>query len=302
MPVGTAFHERTLALCQSLAYRDWSGFYAPTSYEPHPEHEYNAIRNAAALIDVTPLFKYRVTGRDATRLVDRIVTRDMRKVHVGQVIYTPWCDEAGHVIDDGTVARLREDVYRWTAAEPNLLWLHRNAGGLDVAIEDVSERVAALALQGPLSAQVLRRAGDVDVEGLRYFRVVSGRIGGVDVDVSRTGYTGDLGYEIWIPWERALAVWDALVAQGAAFDLQPAGLHALDIARIEAGLLLIDVDFASSRKATIPAHRYSPYELGLGRLVDPDKEAFVGRRALAAERARGPSRRVVGLEIDWPSA
>jgi aminomethyltransferase len=302
MPVGTAFHERTLPLCQSLGYRDWSGFYAATSYEPHPEHEYNAIRNAAALIDVTPLFKYRVTGRDATRLVDRVVTRDVRKVDVGQVIYTPWCDEAGHVIDDGTVARLGEDVYRWTAAEPNLLWLHRNAGGLDVAIEDVSERIAALALQGPLSAQVLRRTGGVDVERLRYFRATSGRIGGVDVDVSRTGYTGDLGYEIWIPWERALAVWDALVAAGAAFDLQPAGLHALDIARIEAGLLLIDVDFASSRKATIPAQRYSPYELGLGRLVDPEKEAaFVGQRALARERARGPFRRVVGLEIDWPA-
>jgi aminomethyltransferase len=301
MPVGTAFHERTLALCESLGYRDWSGFYAATSYEPHPEHEYNAIRNAAALIDVSPLFKYRVTGKDATRLVDRVVTRDMRKVEVGQVIYTPWCDEAGHVVDDGTVARLREDVYRWTAAEPNLLWLHRNAGGLEVAIEDVSERIAALALQGPLSAQVLRRAGDVDVDGLRYFRVTSGRIGGVDVDVTRTGYTGDLGYEIWMPWERALAVWDALVAAGAAFDLQPAGLHALDVARIEAGLLLIDVDFASSRKATIPAQRYSPFELGLGRLVDPGKESFVGQRALAEERARGPSRRVVGLEVDWPA-
>jgi aminomethyltransferase len=301
MPLGTAFHERTFPLCQSLGYRDWSGFYAPTSYEVHPEHEYNAIRNAAALIDVTPLFKYRVTGRDATRLVDRVVTRDMRKVDVGQVIYTPWCDEAGHVVDDGTVARLDEYAYRWTAAEPNLLWLHRNAGGLDVAIEDVSERIAALALQGPLSAQVLRRASDVDVETLRYFRVGSGRIGGVEVDVSRTGYTGDLGYEIWIPWDRALAVWDALVEVGSAFDLQPAGLHALDVARIEAGLLLIDVDFASSRKATIPAQRYSPYELGLGRLVDPDKEAFVGRRALAAERARGPSRRVVGLDVDWPA-
>jgi aminomethyltransferase len=301
MLVGTAFHARTLPLCRSLGYRDWSGFYAATSYEAHPEHEYNAIRNAAALIDVTPLYKYRVTGPDATRLVDRVITRDMRKVGVGQVIYTPWCDEAGHVIDDGTVARLDENVYRWTAAEPNLLWLHRNAGGLDVAIEDVSERVAALALQGPLSAQVLRRASDVDVEGLRYFRVQSGRIGETEVDVSRTGYTGDLGYEIWIPWESALAVWDALVTAGAAFDLQPAGLHALDIARIEAGLLLIDVDFASSRKATIPSQRYSPYELGLGRLVDADKEGFVGRRALAAERARGPSRQVVGLEVDWPA-
>ncbi len=301
MPVGTAFHERTLALCKSLNYREWSGYYAPSCYEQHHEHEYNAIRNAAALIDVTPLFKYRVSGRDATRLVDRIVTRDMRKVAVGQVIYTPWCDESGHVIDDGTVSRLREDEYRWTAAEPNLLWLHRNAAGLEVAIEDVSERVAALALQGPLSAQLLRRVSDVNVDALRYFRVQSGRIAGVNVDVSRTGYTGDLGYEIWVPWERALAVWDALVEQGTAFDLHPAGMLALDVARIEAGLLLIDVDFASSRKATIDGQRFSPYELGLERLVDAEKASFVGRRALAEERSRGHARQIVGLEIDWPS-
>jgi len=301
VPIGTAFHERTLALCESLHYREWSGYYAPSSYESHHEHEYNAIRNAAAVIDVTPLFKYRVHGRDATRLVDRIVTRDMTKVAVGQVIYTPWCDEAGHVIDDGTVSRLEEDVYRWTAAEPNLRWLHRNAAGLDVRIEDVSERVAALALQGPLSARLLRRAGDVDVDGLRYFRVTSGRIAGVPVDVSRTGYTGDLGYEIWVPWDRALPVWDAIVDAGKAFDLHPAGMLALDVARIEAGLLLIDVDFASSRKAIIASQRFSPYELGLERLVTLDKARFVGQQALAAERARGVARQVVGLEIDWPS-
>jgi aminomethyltransferase len=301
VPVGTAFHERTFALCQSLNYREWSGYYAPSSYEAHHEHEYNAIRNAAALIDITPLFKYRVSGRDATRLVDRVVTRDMRKVAVGQVIYTPWCDEAGHVVDDGTVSRLRDDVYRWTAAEPNLRWLHRNAVGLDVAIEDVSEQVAALALQGPLSAKLLRSVSDIDVETLRYFRVQSGRLGGVEVDVSRTGYSGDLGYEIWVPWDRALPVWDALAAAGAAFDLHPAGMLALDVARIEAGLLLIDVDFTGSRKAMIDAQRFSPYELGLGRLVDPDKHGFVGQRALAEERARGPARQIVGLEVDWPS-
>jgi aminomethyltransferase len=302
VPVGTAFHERTLALCESLNYRDWSGYYTVSSYEPHHEHEYNAIRNAAALIDITPLFKYRVSGRDATRLVDRVITRDVHKVAVGQVIYTPWCDERGRVIDDGTVSRLGENVYRWTAAEPNLRWLHRNALGLDVVIEDVSERVAALALQGPLSAQLLRRVCDANVDELRYFRVQSGRIAGVDVDVSRTGYTGDLGYEIWVPWERALAVWDALAAVGkAAFDLHPAGMLALDVARIEAGLLLIDVDFTSSRKAMIDAQRFSPYELGLGRLVQLDKASFVGQRALAEEHARGHARQIVGLEIDWPS-
>jgi aminomethyltransferase len=301
VPIGTAFHERTFALCDSLNYREWSGYYTVSSYEAHHEHEYNAIRNAVALIDVTPLFKYRVSGRDATRLVDRIVTRDMSRVAVGQVIYTPWCDERGRVLDDGTVSRLGEDVYRWTAAEPNLRWFYRNAVGLDVAIEDISERVAALALQGPLSAQLLRRVTDVDVDGLRYFRVTRGRIAGVQVEVSRTGYTGDLGYEIWMPWENALAVWDTLTAAGTAFDLHAAGMLALDVARIEAGLLLIDVDFMSSRKAIIDAQRFSPYELGLGRLVSLDKASFVGQRALAEEHARGHARQMVGLEVDWPS-
>src|SRR5689334_13067603 len=243
MPIGTAFHERTFQLCESLSYREWSGYYAVSSYEPHHEHEYNAIRNAAALIDISPLYKYMVRGRDATRLVDRVVTRDMRKVGVGQVVYTPWCDEHGKVIDDGTVSRLDEDVYRWTAAEPNLRWIHRNAVGLDVEIEDVSESVAALALQGPMAARLLRRVAEVDIDSLKYFRVASGRIAGTKVDISRTGYTGDLGYEIWMPWDRALAVWDALVAAGTAFDLHAAGMLALDVARIEAGLLLLDVDF-----------------------------------------------------------
>jgi len=301
MPIGTAFHERTFALCQSLSYRDWSGYYTVSSYEPSHEHEYNAIRSAAALIDVTPLFKYLISGPDATRFVDRIITRDLSKVAVGQVIYTPWCDEWGKIIDDGTVSRLGENLYRWTAAEPNLRWFWRNAPGLDVKIEEVSERVAALALQGPTSARLLKRVAEADLDGLRYFRVTSGKIAGVPVDISRTGYTGDLGYEIWVPWDRALAVWDALMVAGAAFDLHPAGMLALDVARIEAGLLLIDVDFASSRKAVIDAQRYSPWELGLGRLVALDKPAFVGRQALLAERTRGHARETVGLEIDWPS-
>src|SRR5687767_13754186 len=191
MPIGTAFHERTFPLCESLSYREWSGYYAVSSYEPHHEHEYNAIRNAAALIDISPLFKYRVTGPDATRLVDRVITRDATKMSVGQVVYTPWCDEQGHVIDDGTVSRLAEQTYRWTSADPTLRWLHQNAAGLQVAIEDISEQVVALALQGPTSARVLRAAADADIDSLRYFRVTGGRIGGVAVDISRTGYTGE---------------------------------------------------------------------------------------------------------------
>src|SRR5687768_10742128 len=214
MPIGTAVHERTLALCESLNFREWSGYYAVSAYEGHHEHEYNAIRNAAALIDVSPLFKYLVTGRDAARLVDHIITRDVSKMAVGQVFYTPWCDEHGHVIDDGTVSRLAEQTFRWTAADPSLRWLTQNAAGLDVDIADVSEQVAALALQGPTSARVLRAVADADIDGLKYFRVTSGTIAGVRVDISRTGFTGDLGYEIWMAASDALRVWDALVAGG----------------------------------------------------------------------------------------
>ncbi len=300
MPIGTAFHERTLQLCESLNYREWSGFYAVSSYEPHHDHEYNAIRNAAALIDISPLFKYRLTGRDATRLVDRIITRDMRKVSVGQVVYTPWCDEHGKVIDDGTVSRLDDNIYRWTAADPSLRWFTQNASGLEVQIEDISESVVALALQGPTSGRLLKTIADADIENLKYFRVTSGKIGGVAVDISRTGYTGDLGYEVWIPAEDALRVWDALMAGGRAFDIQPAGMLALDVSRIEAGLLLIDVDFNSSKKSLIEEQKYSPYEMGLGRLVHLDKNRFVGQQALIAEKKRESGREIVGIEIDWP--
>lgn len=301
MPIGTAFHERTFSLCESLSYREWSGYYAVSSYEPHHEHEYNAIRNATALIDISPLYKYRLTGKDATRLVDRVITRDMRKVSVGQVIYTPWCDESGKVIDDGTVSRLEENTYRWTAADPSLRWFTQNAAGLDVQIEDISESVAALALQGPTSARLLQSiVQGAHLESLKYFRVTSGTVAGLTVDISRTGYTGDLGYEIWVPAEKALQVWDALVTAGRAFDIHPAGMLALDVARIEAGLLLIDVDFNSSKKALIDEQKYSPYEMGLGRLVHLDKNRFVGQAALVAEQKRGHAREIIGLEIDWP--
>lgn len=299
MPIGTALHERTFALCESLNYREWAGYYAVSAYETHHEHEYNAIRNAAALIDVSPLFKYVVRGPDAPRLVDRVITRDVSKMAVGQVFYTPWCDEHGRVIDDGTVSRLGTDEFRWTAADPSLRWFRMNAAGLDVEVTDVSEDVAALALQGPTSAAVLRTVSDADLEALKYFRLTGGTIAGVRVDISRTGYTGDLGYEIWIPASDAVRVWDALMEGGRPFDIRPAGMLALDVARVEAGLLLIDVDFHGSRKALISSQTYSPYEMGLGRLVDLEKGPFVGRQALRRERARGEARRIVGLEIDW---
>jgi len=300
MPIGTPFHQRTFPLCESLNYREWSGYYAVSAYETHHEHEYNAIRNAAALIDISPLFKYRISGPDATRLVDRIITRDMRKVAIGQVVYTPWCDEQGKVIDDGTVSRLEENVYRWTAADPSLRWFTQNGAGLDVQFEDISESVAALALQGPTAGKLLKTVVEgADVGGLKYFRVTKGTIAGVPVEISRTGYTGDLGYEIWVANEQAVRVWDVLIDLGRPFDIKPAGMLALDVARIEAGLLLIEVDFNSSKKALVLEQKYSPFEMGLDRLVNLDKGRFIGRQALIKEARDGPARRIVGIEIDW---
>lgn len=299
MPVGTAVHERTLPLCHSLNYREWSGYYAVSVYESHHEHEYNAIRNAAALIDVTPLFKYLISGRDATRFVNRIITRDINKVAIGQVIYCCWCDEDGKIIDDGTITRLEENRYRWTAADPNLRWLRQNSFGHEVEVEDITEQLAALALQGPTSGRLLASLAESEIETLKYFRKTSGTIRGVAVDISRTGYTGDLGYEIWIPWHDAVRVWDALMDAGASFDIHPTGMLALDVARIEAGLILADVDYISSKKALIPSQKYTPAEVGLSKLVHYEKENFIGRRALLDEKKNGAQRLLVGLEIDW---
>jgi glycine cleavage system T protein (aminomethyltransferase) len=299
VPVGTAFHERTLALCESLNYREWSGYYTVSVYEMHHEHEYNAIRNSAALIDISPLFKYKVTGKDATKFVNRVISRDINKVAIDQVIYCCWCDPEGKVIDDGTITRLAENEYRWTAADPSLRWFQQNALGLNVRIEDITEQVAALALQGPTSGRLLNAVTEADVANLKYFRVTHGKIASVNVDISRTGYTGDLGFEIWMPWRDAVKVWDELNFKGKAFDIHPAGMIALDIARIEAGLILIEVDYTSSKKALIDAQKFSPAEIGLGKLVDLKKETFVGREALAREAKKGADRALVGLEINW---
>ena len=300
MPVGTAFHERTFPLCTSLNYREWSGYYTVSVYEVHHEHEYNAIRNASALIDISPLYKYLVSGKDATKLVNRVITRDINKVKVGQVIYCCWCDEQGKVIDDGTITRLEENKYRWTAADPSLRWFRQNGLNMDVQVEDISEQTAALALQGPTSGKLLKAVAEADIANLKYFRMTRGKIAGVPVDISRTGYTGDLGYEVWAPWNDAVKVWDARMDTGRRFDIHAAGMLALDVARVEAGLLLIEVDYTSSKKALIASQKYSPYELGFGKMVHLEKENFIGKAALAKDQKQGVARQLVGLEIDWP--
>ena len=296
----TPFHSRTAPLSEGQAWRRWAGHVVASSYELLHDREYAAIRNSAALIDVSPLYKYLIGGRDATRFLDRVMTRHVAKAEVGQVLYTPWCDSAGKVIDDGTISRLGEQRYRMTSADPNSRWLRQNALGLDVTIEDISDSMAALSLPGPLSRDILLAAG-CDVSALRYFRLTDGAVGGIPVTVSRTGYTGDLGYEIWVPAAQAVPLWDALMAAGAPYGIVPAGILALDVARVEAGLLLIEVDYVSAHHALIEDQKSSPFELNLGWTVKLDKGPFVGRAALAEEARRGPAWQFVGLEISWES-
>lgn len=294
----TPFHPRTAPLVRAQTWRRWAGHQVASAYDPSPEREYAAIRNAAALFDVSPLHKYIISGPDASRLLDRMVTRDVTKCDVGQVLYTPWCDARGKMIDDGTISRLDEDRFRLTCAEPNLRWLSMNAVGMDVAIEDVSESIAALALQGPSSRRILEQLTP-DVSGLRYFRFVNTTLRGTPVTISRTGYTGDLGFEIWMDARHAVSVWDALVATGTNYGIVPAGIWALDIARIEAGLIMLDVDYFSSHHALIDDQKSSPFELNLGWTVAKHKGPYNGRAVHRAEREHPASWHFVGLEVDW---
>ncbi len=300
MPIPTPFHSRTAPLCQSHEWRNWSGYLAAGVYEINHDREYYAIRNAAALIDVSPLYKYEVTGPDALRLVNRVMTRDVRRCAVGQVMYTPWCDEAGKIIDDGTVSRLAEDRFRITAADPSGLWFADCGYGLNARVRDVSEALASVALQGPNARRVLGAvAPGAGLEQLKYFRLAELMWEGHPLTVTRTGYTGDLGYELWVAPEQAPRLWDRLMEAGRAYGLLPAGIIALDIARVEAGLLLIEVDYISSLKALIEPQKSSPFDVGLDWTVALDKDNFVGRRALRAEHARGSKWQWVGLDIHW---
>ncbi|HUF50390.1 MAG TPA: aminomethyltransferase family protein, partial [Longimicrobiales bacterium] len=297
----TPFHARTAPLVRAQTWRRWAGYEVASAYDPHPDREYAAVRNAAALFDISPLYKYQIRGPDAERLLDRMVTRDVTACRIGQVVYTPWCDAHGKVIDDGTISRLAPDSFRLTSADSSLRWLRMNAVGLNVDVRDVSEQIAALALQGPLSRDILQHDVAADLTGLGFFRLVETTLRGVPITVSRTGYTGDLGYELWLDAQHAPAVWDALIDTGTAYGITPAGIWALDIARIEAGLLMMDVDYFSSHHALIEDQKSSPFELNLGWTVAQQKGPFNGRAALRAERAHGTAWSFVGLSVDWES-
>ncbi len=296
----TPFHERTSKLCLPQNWRRWAGYLAVGSYDLTLDREYWAIRNAAALIDVTPLMKYIIAGKDATRLLNRVVTRDMDKLKVGQVYYTGWCDEEGKMIDDGTISRLDETTYRMTSADPSLRWLSMNAVGLEVEISEVTDDVAALSFQGPNIRKVLNKVTDKPVDELKYFRLMKNQLCGRDVTISRTGYTGDLGFEIWMDNKDALSIWDALMDAGADYGITPVGILAMDMARVEAGLFMIEVDYTSTSHAWIEPQKSSPFELGLDWTVALDKKGyFVGRRALEREKREGSAWKMMGLEVEW---
>jgi aminomethyltransferase len=299
MPIGTPFHPRTSELCTSLFYKDWAGYYTVCSYDTCHEREYYALRNAAGLIDVSPLYKYEVFGKDAAAFLSRVMVKNINELEVARCTYLCWCDDHGKVLDDGTVSRLDDTYFRVTAAEPTLSWLMRQSRRFDVTIEDSTDRIGALSLQGPMSREILKKVSDADMDSLRYFGLAKAKLDDVEVVISRTGYTGDLGYEVWVEREQALEVYDAIMAGGRDYRIQPVGLDAMDVTRIEAGYIMNGVDYFSANTCVIESRKSTPYEIGLGWTVDVERDPFIGQDALKAQKATGPAWTFVGLVYEW---
>jgi aminomethyltransferase len=280
--------------------REWSRWYDYLSVPAYTcsTMEYFAGRNSCGVFDLTPMTKHRITGPDALPFLDRLVTRSVGKIKPGRVGYSVWCDDNGRVIDDGTIFHLHEGDYRLCSQEHQIDWLMINARGFDVTVVEDTHDVAALALQGPTSAAVLRRMGIGEVDALTPFGLVHVEFEGTELTVSRTGYTGDLGYELWIDPDHAERLWDRLFEAGELHGISPLGSEALEMLRIEAGYILAGVDFAPALHTVRPANTRSPFELGLGWLVDFDKPVFNGRRALLEEKKHGSRYALVKLDIE----
>jgi len=292
----TPFHERARALSQVDSFIPWAG-YSTVDVFTTMEQEYFAIRNAATLYDLTPMVKYRVCGADALPYLNRLVTRDVAKLKPDRVSYCVWCNDAGHIIDDGTIFRLGTNDYRICTAERQLDWLLDSAVGFDVEIREVTDQIAALAVQGPTSCAVLKALSLHGIEKLKPFEIGYFALGNHALTVSRTGFTGDLGYELWMEPGSAESIWDALMESGRSRGIRAIGSQALNVARIEAGFLLPNVDFVSAEHTIRTGRDRSPLELGLGWLVDFKKGHFTGRLALLAEAAQGLRRQLVGLDV-----
>ncbi len=298
----TPFHPRTAAANLTGLWSHWSGYLSADRYQMSDKFEYWAIRNAAGVIDTSPLFKYRIRGRDAERFLAGMLARDIRKCRPGQAQYTVWCDDAGWVLEDGVVLRMSDDDFMLTTARPNMAYFADHTDSMAVEVEDVSDVYGALALQGPYAREILNQIAP-DIEEIGYFHLTSAKIGDAPVTVSRTGYTGDLGYEIWVEADDAVGVWDRLFEMATPYGVIPAGQNALLMTRVEAGLILIDIDFKSARYSWNDDQRATPLELGMGwmlRDTDEDDRHFIGRRAIEKERAEKTSRwRTVGIVADW---
>jgi len=301
MPRHTPFHPRTAALCHSYAWKEWAGQLAVCNYDRHSEREYFAFRHTAGMIDVSPLYKYDVRGKDAAEFLAHMWSRDCTKLKPGRVYYGVMCDENGHTLDDGTIANLGQGRYRVTSSEPWLGWFSRHSRGFDVSIVDETDAVAALSVQGPRSRQILQSVVEADLDALGFFGVVACQLGGRRGWISRTGYTGDLGYELWMAPDDACAVWDAITDAGHPYGLEPAGLDAMDVTRIEAGFVLQGVDYISAKSCLTPSLKSTPDDAGLAWTVKLDREGWIGRDALLRERDAGGSKwQLVGLEVSWP--
>lgn len=300
MPIQTPFHPRTSALNTNMDWKDWGGYFAANSYNVVNDFEYYAFRHSAGLVDITPLFKYKVTGKDACLFLSRLIVKDISKLKLNQATYCCWCDDRGMVIDDGTVMHFGENEYFVTAADPSFSWFSRFIKKLDVHIEDVTDSICGLALQGPMSRDILKKVCDADLDSLRFFWTTPAKGDGFEFRISRTGYTGDLGYELWIENESALKLFDAVWEAGQHYNIRMSGIAALDIARVEAGLIMNGVDYHSSLHALIPAQMSSPYELALGWTVNLDRGPFIGQKALRKEKENGSRWATVGIDINWP--
>jgi aminomethyltransferase len=296
----TPFNPRTSELCDPYNWSLWQNWLLADMYAPDHIQEYYAIRTACGVFDISPIPKYHIHGPDAARYLDRIVTQDVSRCAVGQVLYTAWCDDDGKIMDDGILSQLGEQSFRLTTGDPWLFWLEDNTANLDVVIEDVTG-LGTLALQGPFSRDLLKTLTKADLDNLRYFHIMKAELAGIPVEISRTGFTGDLGYEIWVQPHQAIQLWDVLFEAGQAYSLIPFGDYALEMARIEAGLLLSNADFYSSKRVVYDFEKSSPLELGLGWAVKLDKEYFIGQKALKAERARGLAWETIGLEVNLKS-
>lgn len=301
MPKPSPFHARTQSLCTSYRWTSWAGYHAVSSYDICHEREYNAFRQGAGVIDVSPLFKYDVSGPDAAAFLSRITVRNIEALKLGRATYLCWTDERGRIIDDGTCMRLDTHHYRITAAEPMLHWFSQHTPGFDVTLVDVSDALAAIAIQGPTACAALEGCiSGLDLKSLRFFGVHPARFGAVEGLITRTGYTGDLGYELWVDRDDALRLWDTVFEAGAPHGIHPAGLDALDVCRVEAGFIMMGVDYTGAFDAVIPSQTSTPFELGLGWTVNlKDREPFIGQQALEKEKRDGSAWSLVGLEISW---